>query len=120
MGRLGRVSAYVIVAIAAVLVGVVGSVLVVLYVVGENTEADPWKARVEVQNYYEVRFPGRVEVVDCDYAPADSVFDQFECSVQVKCRQRFLFSVPRAASLFRGDRDVSAIDGRGGKPRCVA
>ncbi len=66
-GRLLRGSVYLTAGLLAALAGVIVGVVLLLVVVMTKGDADPAKARVEVQNYYEARFPGQVEVVDCDY-----------------------------------------------------
>lgn len=118
-GRLLKGSVYLTVGLLSAVVGVIAGVILLIVVVMTKGDADPAEARVEVQKYYEARFPGRVEVVDCDYVSADSDFDNFACSLKIKCRDRFRFSVPRAgAVLSRGDFSPQAIDEGAERPRC--
>ena len=118
-GRLLKGSAYLTAGLLAALAGVIVGVVLLVVVVMTKGDADPAKARVEVQNYYESRFPGQVEVVDCDYVSAESEFDQFACSLKVTCRDRFRFSVPRAGAIVsRGDISALALDESAERPRC--
>jgi len=95
------VFAIVVGAMAAV---VVGGVIAWRAFKNEFPAADPAKARVEVQRYYDERFPGRVDVKRCEFAPVgDSDFETFACSVEVACKRPILVSVPRAAQTFRRD-----------------
>lgn len=106
----------------AIVLGVIAAALVGGFVAwqlleNEFPEADAAKARVEVHRYYEARFPGRVQVGDCDYVEMDSVFDTFACTVRVECERRLIFTVPRAGAIFRSDSDPHP-EMRGNKPRC--
>lgn len=116
--RLLTRSAYVLIGLGAAVVGIVGTVLLLVVVVGSRTDADPAKARVEVQKFYDERAPGLIEVVDCDYVELDSVFDQFACSIKVKCRKRFMFSVPRAGAWPERFDDPVSTEQRSERPSC--
>jgi hypothetical protein len=116
--RLITAPGYLVAGLAAFAIGVIGVAVLVLVIVGKKADADSAKARAEVQKFYDARLPGRGEVVDCDYVEVDSVFDQFACSIKVKCAKRLTFSVPRAAALLeRVDSPVST-DRRAERPRC--
>ena len=75
--------------------------------------SDAGKARAEVQRWYDKRWPNLITVESCRYANPDSEYERFSCRVRVRCRERILFSVPRAAELFRSDDDPSPIEGNG-------
>ena len=91
--------------VGAVFALIVAAVVVVLLLVhAASPGADTAKARAEVQRYFDVRAPGKVDVRSCVFTPVDdSDFETFSCAVRVACKRRVVFTVPRAASSFRAD-----------------
>jgi hypothetical protein len=79
---------------------------------------DNGKAREEVQRYYDGRWPNRFNVESCEYvedAEAQSVYNLYDCNVSAAC-PKMLFSVPRADTFVRSDRDAVPPDPA--RPRC--
>lgn len=68
---------------------------------------DPGRARSEIARFYEQRATGRYEISRCRYVQdaSSSDYDNYECLVRRRCRG-LSFSVPRADTVARGDRDA--------------
>ena len=109
-------------AFAAAVVAFLGALAFFLhhrYYVGPDTAG----ARVEVQKFYDSRFPGTVEVRSCEHVddPAGADHSRFRCTIATGgrvCALRPVFSVPRKDPLTPQNFDPDPLIGGRGPPRC--